>query len=552
MFNSWFHIDHLATEFHRLLAGAVCGLPFTYQKNDLHIPLENAGDWRSLQFCLQAPLPFLTLEAHLPQPKHKISVLGEMAGKSITSVACQRHNRQILFVLDNGAAQLLFRLYGINGNVFLLDQSGQVLDSFKKIKKTAQPFEFKVQEFQPSRQHLPERDRIEQLLSQSSDQTLMTFLNKSLQPVLPKTLVTEICFRKGLNPKELLINLKPTQVEALAAALCELENELKISSLRIYPAEPPVFSLVELHALKAQNAIPFDSLIAAGNEFIRRFLNAYRLAERKKALIRQTDLLLATAQRKLVNQKNDLANLPTLANYREWADTLMALASQVPPRVSSVTLPSLNAAVNEITIPLDPKLNAVSNAQRYYAKARQIDESRAELAQKIAETEDLIRRYETARQQIADTTDFKALRTISTQLPVPVQAQSSIEMAHQPYTRFVLEGWEIFIGKSARDNDELTLKIARPNDFWFHAQGTTGSHVVVRNPGKTAVLPRDIREKVAGLAAFYSKAKHSTVVPVIFTQCKYVSKPRHSAPGAVAVRLEKSLIVEPLDPNKLT
>jgi predicted ribosome quality control (RQC) complex YloA/Tae2 family protein len=546
VFNSWLHINRLASEFNSLLNGAVCGTPFTFQKNDLHIPLEKAGKWRGIHLSLQAPLPFLTIETELPQPRHKVAVLGVLSGKVITSVVCRRNDRQILFDLDNGTDRLLFRLYGINGNVFYIDEAGRVTASFKKIKK---PIEFETSGFGTGAQIFPDQQKIVDLLYSHPDQSLAYFLAKILQPVLPKTIIAEVCWRSGLNAKELLINFNPSQIHSLLKILDELSKALINPSPCVFQSEPPVFSLIELQFLKAP-AIHYPTLIDAQNQFVHDFLNAHRLAERRRQLLRQIALLLAAAQRKLINQRNDLAALPTMANYREWADTLMALAGQVAPHLKIATLPSLNDPDCEISIPLDPKLSAIENAQRYYAKSRQIEDSRLELTQKIAETENLIRNYETARQQITDATDSKILRAISVRLPQSAQSQSTVETAHQPYTRLVLDGWEILIGKSARDNDELTTKVARPHDFWFHAQGTSGSHIVVRNPEKAPSLPRHIQEKVAGFAAFYSKSKHSTVVPVAFTQCKYVSKPRHSAPGAVAVRFEKSLIVEPLDPRK--
>ncbi|HOU17518.1 MAG TPA: hypothetical protein PKX09_06560, partial [Candidatus Marinimicrobia bacterium] len=70
MFNSWLHIERLAREYQQLIGGAICGMPFTYQKDHLHIPLEMAGEWECLHFSVQAPLPFFTLERTLPQPKH--------------------------------------------------------------------------------------------------------------------------------------------------------------------------------------------------------------------------------------------------------------------------------------------------------------------------------------------------------------------------------------------------------------------------------------------------------------------------------------------------
>lgn len=548
MFNSWLHFDQLAQKLAESITGAVCGMPFTYQKNHLHIPLENAGRWRSMHFCVQPPLPFLTLENTLPQPKHKVTLLHDLTGKIITAVTCQENDRQILISLNDDCAWLLFRLYGINGNVFLLDRHGSVLNSFKKLKK---PLDFDLPGFQASRHFLPDPAKLSLLLKQHSDQSLTTFLTKSYRPVLPKILAAEICHRSNLPHRELLVNFNPEQIQSLDRILDQLALAIQNPTPRIYTGDQLVFSLIELKVLKESLFTTFDSLIDAQNEYIQIFLNQFRLQEKKKNLLNQIDLMLDSAQRKLIKQQQTLKNLPTSDNYREWADTLLAAAPNVPPFSNSLTLPQLTDASRQITIPLDPpKLNPIENAQRYYRKARQIETSRTELTQNIGETVQQIRQCENLRQKIAETTDFKSLGSLSAQLPRQSHPTNSIESRHQPFHRLVIDSWEILIGKSARDNDELLQKFARPHDFWLHAQGVSGSHVVVCNPTKTATLPRNTLEKIAGLAAFHSKARHSGVVPVIFAQCKYITKPRRSAPGAVKVSFEKTLIVEPLDPKK--
>jgi predicted ribosome quality control (RQC) complex YloA/Tae2 family protein len=116
----------------------------------------------------------------------------------------------------------------------------------------------------------------------------------------------------------------------------------------------------------------------------------------------------------------------------------------------------------------------------------------------------------------------------------------------EPFHRVPLgHGYEAWVGRSAADNDALTLRHARPFDLWLHARGVTGSHVVVRLPSRTATVPRPVVERAAEVAAYYSKARPSTLVPVTVTPRKYVRKRRGSPPGAVVVEREEVLIVPP-------
>ena len=112
------------------------------------------------------------------------------------------------------------------------------------------------------------------------------------------------------------------------------------------------------------------------------------------------------------------------------------------------------------------------------------------------------------------------------------------------------DGWTVLVGKTASDNDVLSVKLAAPQDFWFHVAGQPGSHVVVRNPAKEDRLPRETERFAAGLAAGYSKARRGGRVAVHAARGDDVSKPRGMAPGKVALRRYKTLQVEPLRPDE--
>ncbi|MBA4377694.1 MAG: hypothetical protein C0395_03420 [Gemmatimonas sp.] len=115
-----------------------------------------------------------------------------------------------------------------------------------------------------------------------------------------------------------------------------------------------------------------------------------------------------------------------------------------------------------------------------------------------------------------------------------------------PYRRFLVdERWEVWIGRNDRENDELTHKAAAPDDWWLHAQGVPGSHVVLRAGGHPEQVPRQALEKAASLAAQYCRARNSGLVPVVYTLRKHVRKPRRSPPGLAACTHEKSLMVPP-------
>ena len=106
-------------------------------------------------------------------------------------------------------------------------------------------------------------------------------------------------------------------------------------------------------------------------------------------------------------------------------------------------------------------------------------------------------------------------------------------------------GWEVLVGRTDAANDRLSLRLARPGDWWFHIRGLPGSHVVLRVPA--GVTPdRATQELAAALAAYHSKARQAGTVPVSCTEARHVSKPKGAKPGTVAIRKELVLKVRPL------
>jgi predicted ribosome quality control (RQC) complex YloA/Tae2 family protein len=117
-------------------------------------------------------------------------------------------------------------------------------------------------------------------------------------------------------------------------------------------------------------------------------------------------------------------------------------------------------------------------------------------------------------------------------------------VATQPYRSIVHEGWTILVGKSAAGNDYITRKLARPDDLWLHAEGMPGSHVVIRNPDKRDI-PQGVLRKAASLAAYHSKGRGSSKVPVAYTRAANVKKPKGAALGLVTLTGRKTIMAAP-------
>lgn len=123
-------------------------------------------------------------------------------------------------------------------------------------------------------------------------------------------------------------------------------------------------------------------------------------------------------------------------------------------------------------------------------------------------------------------------------------------MAEAGWRRYEVDGWEVLVGKGARQNDRLTFRVARPRDLWLHAAGYAGSHVIVRRPEGASEVPRPVLERAAELAAWHSKARDAGgKVAVHVCAVADVSKPRGAPPGQVRLRRFDSVRVYARDPG---
>ncbi|HEU4933793.1 MAG TPA: NFACT RNA binding domain-containing protein [Pyrinomonadaceae bacterium] len=184
---------------------------------------------------------------------------------------------------------------------------------------------------------------------------------------------------------------------------------------------------------------------------------------------------------------------------------------------------------------------------RQYTKAKRAAEEIAERLKQIdRETTNLERRLEQL-DQIIQSRDETALDSFEKPKPAPtVQPKKSAKPEKLSGVRRYLstDGYEILVGRAARDNDNLTFRIAQPNDLWMHAGDYPGSHVVVRNPTRKEIPHRTIIE-AAQLAGRFSQASDDTKVVVHYTERKFLSKPKGAAPGLVRLSRFRSITVEP-------
>jgi len=232
-----------------------------------------------------------------------------------------------------------------------------------------------------------------------------------------------------------------------------------------------------------------------------------------------------------------LKQLSTGTSNQQKADVLMANLHAVEKGLKTVELHNFYTE-SPIVIKLNPLQSPQKNAEKYYRKAKNEAKEISVLKNNIKEKEKVLISLNAKIDEINECNDIKLLLKQE-----PKQKNKGSEPV-LPYKEFIFDDFKILVGKNAKHNDTLTLKIAKKDDLWLHAKDVSGSHVVIKQiPGKS--VPKYIIEKAAQLAAHYSKRKTDSLCPVLYTPKKYVRKKKGTPAGAVFVEKEKVILVEP-------
>jgi predicted ribosome quality control (RQC) complex YloA/Tae2 family protein len=277
-----------------------------------------------------------------------------------------------------------------------------------------------------------------------------------------------------------------------------------------------------------------------------------QLQQKLKTLIERLRTKAQVFQARL--QQSDQAE-----TYRQQADLLMAYLQDWQPGMQAIVLCDFETG-HPITIPLNPEKNAVQNAQSLYKLNQKLKRARNAIDPLLAEVQTELGYLEQVEAVLLQLTeyqhpaDLQALTEIRDELVQQNYLEASRyrnssnvtnqDIGSQPYRYRTPNGFELLVGRNNRQNDQLTFRLAGDYDLWFHTQEIPGSHVLLRLAPGSVAEDADLAF-AADIAAYYSRARHSEQVPVVYTQPKYVFKPKGVKPGMVVYKQERILWGQP-------
>ncbi len=287
------------------------------------------------------------------------------------------------------------------------------------------------------------------------------------------------------------------------------------------------------------------------NEYYTAELNQQEFAQLHHQLSQKLGNVLEKLRQKASTFEERLQQSDQADDHRQQADLLMAHLQSWEPGMKSITLLDFETS-KPVTIPLNPEKNAVQNAQALYKRHQKLKRARNAVEPLLKEVQEEIQYLEQveASLRMLDTynapEDLQTLQEIREELiqqrylDAPEQRNRDVPDVSEPYRYRTPSGFELLIGRNNRQNDQLTFRTAGDYDLWFHTQEIAGSHVLLRLEPGTVPDKADL-QFAADLAAHYSRGRQSDQVPVVYTEPKYVYKPKGAKPGMAIYKQERIL-----------
>jgi predicted ribosome quality control (RQC) complex YloA/Tae2 family protein len=515
---------------------------FTQEKDTLHIII--AGE-ETLALELNATgQGYIFLRSKFERArKNSLDIFPEIFGDEIRDVLIYKADRIIEILLSSGL-KLIFQFFTGKVNFFLLNQKGEIIASFKNPKDNiGKIFESEKKD-----------SNYDLMLSDFNAFKNVWESNEIENPVL--RLVKSVDTIDMLTAREILHRAGELEAERIWKALVEVGAELKNPKARIYyeGSFPRFFSIIELTHINLRK-VEFDDI----NEAIRRFVIETRVGksyrDEKKAIETKLNELVEKRRRTIEKVVEEIENNQRSQQYEIFGSILMANLNLIEKGLEEVELVNVFSVKGEkIKIKLDPSLSPVENAQMYFEKAKKTRASLKIAQERLERLKFEIKQLENLLDELASCENFDALKKFKEKnleelKKFGIVKDKIVEKIGGKFRRFIVDGgFEVWVGKDAKSNELLTFKFSDKEDLWFHARGTSGAHVVLktgrRQPSKKAI------EQAGSIAAYFSQARTSRLVPVVVTKRKYVRKPKGAPEGTVAVEREEVIMVEPKLPSE--
>lgn len=540
-------------------------------KDEIVLSLRGKGCAYSLLCCVRADSPRLHLTAHKisnpPTPPMFCMLLRKyLTGAMIKDIRQLSLDRVIFIdfdatneIGDRIELTVCMEIMGKHSNFILLSE-GKVVDSIKRIDFSTSS----VRQILPGLQYkfppLQDKLNIETESVDSVYNRVVSYENKYLSsavmmsvegvsPIVAREISHRVCFGD-----EEVSSLGEVQLEIL-------KNELKKTKENLHKADgfymlitaegkPKDLSYIDIKQYDDSFSVKkYDSASELLDDFYYERDRINRINHRGHELIKLMTNLVERTARKLSIQREELKKCADREQLKLYGELIVANLYQLQKGTSFYEVQNYYDDCKLIKIPCDPALSPTENQKKYYKEYRKAQTAEEMLTKLIAEGENELLYLESVLDEISRADTDSEISAIRMELSDAgyiknIKGKKQKQPKELPPLEFrTSDGFRVLVGRNNVQNDKLSLKVASKSDMWLHTQKIPGSHVIIFGDGRD--ISDEAIEEAAVIAAYHSKARDSSLVPVDYTKVKALKKPNGAKAGMVIYHEYYSIIVNP-------
>ncbi len=540
------------------------------ESDELLFTIKGSQGQLRLAMSASASLPFVYLTEQnkpspLTAPNFCMVLRKHIANGRITRIYQPQMERIIHFEVEHldemgdlCTKTLIVELMGKHSNIIFCNSNGMIIDSIKRVSAMMSS----VREVLPGREYCIPATQEEKF--NPLEVTEGAFMDVVMKKPLPITkalyssltgfsplLASELCHRASIDGDMPTDSLNEDGKKHLYNHFTWLMDDVKNAAYQpniVYNGKEPVdfscFDLTQFSDYEAQN---YDSISTVLEQYYANKNQFTRIRQKSVDLRKIVSTALERNRKKYQLQEKQLKDTEKREKYKIYGELIHTYGYGLEEGAKK--LEALNYYTNEmVTIPLDDQLSAMENAKKYFEKYNKqkrtfealtdlIEATKAEIThlESISSSMDIAQTEDDLIQIKDELIDYGYIKRKKTDKKAKIKSK--------PFHYRSSDGYDIFVGKNNYQNDELTFKVATGNDWWFHAKGMPGSHVIVK--ANNEELPDRTFEEAGMLAAYYSGGRDAEKVEIDYLQKKNIKKPNGAAPGFVVYYTNYSLTITP-------